>query len=264
MKKTIQETFTELRREKRLGLFPFISAGYPDLATTSALLPALEKAGASGVEIGFPFSDPVADGPTIQESYTVALKNGVTVTQIFQTIKDTRAKITIPLIAMVSYSIVYRYGLERFVRDAQTSGINALLLPDLPPPEAQKVCGTIRAGGLDTVLLIAPTTSAERRKEIAGLCSGFIYYLSLSGITGVRDQLPENLEPNLRQLRDITDRPLCVGFGISKPHHIRQLTGLADGAIVGSAVVSKIKQTIPQTPEKIAENVAAYCRELMT
>jgi tryptophan synthase alpha chain len=263
-RKSISASFQSLRSAGKIGLLPFISAGYPDLATTAAALPAIEAGGATAIEIGFPFSDPIADGPTTQESYTAALAKGVRIADIFAMVRETRPKVTIPLLAMVSYSIVYRYGLKKFLTDAKQSGFDAMLFPDLPPPEAKPTCDAVRAAGLDSVLLVAPTTSPQRRKEIADLCTGFIYYLSVSGITGERTNLPESLPANLKQLREVTDRPLCVGFGISTPDHVAQLKGLADGAIVGSAIVKKIKTTTPQTPAAIASALTLYCHELLS
>lgn len=261
-RRTIPQTFAAARSNGRIALMPFISAGYPDLATTAAVLPALEGAGADLIEIGFPFSDPIADGPTIQESYTAALAKHLKVDDIFKTIGETRAKVGLPLVAMVSYSVVYRYGLPRFIERAKAAGFDALLLPDLPPPEAKAVCDQVRAGGLETVLLVAPTTTPQRRKEIAGLSSGFVYYLAVSGITGERDRLPADLPANVQALKELTDRPVCVGFGISKPQHVQQLSGLADGAIVGSAIVKRMTQHAAGGPQAIAKAVADYCHDL--
>jgi len=260
---TIQSTFAALREKKQLALMPFIPAGYPDLATTAALLPAMEKAGANLFEIGIPFSDPIADGPTVQAAFTAALAKGLKLTDIFSTIRQVRPKVTVPLVAMVSFSIVYRYGVERFAADAKAAGFDGLILPDLPPPEAASVCAKVQAAGLETSLLVAPTTSESRRKEIADLSTAFIYYLSVSGITGERDRLPENIESNLRQLRSITQRPVCVGFGINKPEHLAQLAPLADGAIVGSAVVKRMTQLIDAGADAIANAAAEYCRSLL-
>lgn len=261
---SISDTFAALRQKKHLALMPFIPAGYPDLATTAAVLPAMEKAGANLIEVGIPFSDPIADGPVIQAAFTAALAKGLTLSEIFGTIRQTRSKVTIPLVAMVSFSIVYRYGVERFVADAKGAGFDGLILPDLPPPEAAGICATVQSAGLETSLLVAPTTSESRRKEIADLSTAFIYYLSVSGITGERDRLPENIESNLRQLRAITRRPLCVGFGINKPEHLAQLAPLADGAIVGSAVVKRMTQAIDGGAEAIAKSVGEYCKTLLT
>ena len=261
----IDSTFAALREKRQLALMPFIPAGYPDLATTAALLPALEKAGANLIEIGIPFSDPIADGPTIQAAFTAALAKGITLGEVFRAVREARPNVAIPLVAMVSFSIVFRYGLERFVADAKAAGFDGLILPDLPPPEAAAVCAKVQAGGLATTLLVAPTTTEKRRREIAELSSGFVYYLSVSGITGERDRLPENIEDNLRQLRSLTERPVCVGFGISKPEHLAQLAPLADGAIVGSAVVKKITQLMESGagPSAIVEGAAEYCKGLL-
>jgi tryptophan synthase alpha chain len=242
---------------------PFIAAGYPDLDTTVELITAIERSGGSAIEIGIPFSDPIADGPVIQEAFTAALANKIKVADVFSAVATARSKVKLPLVAMVSYSIAFRYGGERFFHDARVAGFDGLILPDLPPPEAQKVCSQVRAAGLDTVLLVAPTTSPQRRKEIVDLCSGFIYYLSISGITGERDRLPADLEMNLRQLKQITQIPVCVGFGISKPEHVRQLIGLAEGAIVGSAIVRRIKAMAGKPPAAIATAIESYCRELL-
>ncbi len=199
-----------------MALMPFIPAGYPNLETTQAILPALEAGGANLIEIGIPFSDPVADGPTIQAAFATALAKGLRVADIFKAIAAARAMVSIPLVAMVSYSIVFRYGVDRFLNDAREAGFDGLIVPDLPPPEAQSVCGKVRAAGLDTVLLIAPTTASDRRKEIADLCSGFVYYLSVAGITGARDSLPADLKENVRRIKQISHVPVCVGFGVSR------------------------------------------------
>jgi tryptophan synthase alpha chain len=159
---------------------------------------------------------------------------------------------------MVSYSIVYRYGLDRFVKEAKTSGFGGLILPDLPPPEAEYVCDKVQAGGLDTILLISPSTTGRRREKIAKLCSGFVYYLSLAGTTGERDKLPADLADNVRQIKELTDTPVCVGFGINKPEHLKQLSAVADGAIVGTAFVRRVKDA----PDA-AVAVESYARELL-
>jgi tryptophan synthase alpha chain len=264
MSQSIAQTFAALRPRGRIALMPFIPAGYPDLATTAAALPALAAAGASLIEVGFPFSDPIADGPTIQESYTVALSKKLRIADVFDTVARARPKVPVPLVSMVSYSIVFRYGVDRFVSAAKQAGLDGLILPDLPPPEAQAICGRVQAGGLDTILLVAPTTTPQRRQEIARLSSGFIYYLSVSGITGERDRLPEDLAANVRQLKGMTDRPVCVGFGISKAAHVAQLQGVADGAIVGSAFVKRMKPRLAEGPEALAREVGTLTGELLS
>ena len=263
IRKSIADVFAALRPRGEIALMPFIPAGYPDLPTTEAALQALEAAGANLVEIGFPFSDPIADGPVVQESFTVALSKKLKIGQVFESVARVRAKVSIPLVSMVSYSIVYRFGVDRFVATAKQAGFDGLILPDLPPPEAQAICERVWAGGLDTILLVAPTTAPERRAEIAKLSSGFVYYLSVSGITGERDQLPPDLAENVRRMKELTDRPVCVGFGISKPAHVAQLRGIADGAIVGSAVVKRMTEHAGDGAQAIAKAVSAYCRDLL-
>jgi tryptophan synthase alpha chain len=258
----IAATFENLRKQNRIAFMPFVPAGYPDLATTAAVLPAMEAGGANLIEIGIPFSDPIADGPTIQAAFTQALANKLKVADVLKTVAAARANLTVPLVAMLSYSIVYRYGLDRFLADAKAAGFDGLILPDLPPPEAQKVCEKVWKAGLDTILLVAPTTTPQRRKEIAKLSSGFIYYLSVSGITGERDALPVDLSQNVAGLRELSSVPVCVGFGISKPSHVRQLQQVADGAIVGSALVKKMTERLSDGPSAIAESVKVYCRSL--
>jgi tryptophan synthase alpha chain len=164
---------------------------------------------------------------------------------------------------MVSYSIVFRYGVERFVTDAKAAGFDAILIPDLPPPEAQAICGKIQSAGLETVLLVAPTTTPARRAEIAKLSTGFVYYLSVSGVTGERAQLPADLPGNLAELKQLTDVPICVGFGIGTAEQVAQLSPLAEGAIVGSAIVKRMKQHLGESPAQIAAAVGEYCRNLL-
>jgi tryptophan synthase alpha chain len=257
------QTFAGLRARHQSGLVAFIPAGYPDLQTTAACILALQAGGASVIEIGIPFSDPIADGPIIQEAFAAALAHKVKVSDVFKTVGSLRGQLTIPLVAMLSYSIVFRYGLQAFLSDAKAAGFSGLIIPDLPPPEAQAVCTKIWAAGLDTILLIAPTTALERRKQIADLCTGFVYYLSVSGITGERDQLPPNLATNIAELRALTDRPICVGFGIHKRQHLTQLAGLAEGAIVGSAYVRRMKEHLNDGPDRISQILRQYTSELV-
>ncbi len=260
--RSIAQSFADLHG--RIGLVPFLPAGFPDLQTTSAALAAVDAAGPVAIEIGFPFSDPIADGPTIQQSFTAALSKKLKVHDIIQMVRDTSPRISSPLLAMLSYSIIFRYGPERFFADARSAGFAGVIVPDLPPPEANKTCGQIRAASLDTILLIAPTTTAERRREIAQLCSGFVYYLSVSGITGAREELPADLAQNVRQIKGLTDRPVCVGFGISRPQHLAALARIADGAVVGSAIVKRMIDSASAGPAAIADIIGEYCRQLIS
>jgi tryptophan synthase alpha chain len=258
----------QARRQGRIALIPFIAGGFPSLDATRLVLPALESAGATAIEIGFPFTDPIADGPVIQAAFTAALAQGVTTDQVFTAISASASQTSpsCPRIAMISFSIVYRYGLDRFLASCKKAQIDSLILPDLPPPQAQEICQRVRAAGLGTILLIAPSTSPQRRKQIVSLCSSFVYYLSVSGITGERAALPPDLHENLRALRDLTDLPICVGFGIHKAQHLHQLAGLADGAIVGTALVRRMTDaaaTPNADPATIANAAADLCRELL-
>jgi tryptophan synthase alpha chain len=259
----IAETFATLRKQNRIALMPFVPAGYPDLETTAAVLPALEAGGANLIEVGFPFSDPIADGPTIQAAFTAALRNKLKVADVLRTIAGVRDQVTVPIIAMISYSIVFKYGLDRFLTDAKSAGFDGLIVPDLPPPEAQRICDKIWAAGLDTVLLVAPTSDPARRQQIADLSSGFVYYLSVSGITGERATLPPELAAGVAEMRKISPNPVCVGFGISNSSHVKQLHAVADGAIVGSALVKKMTERLSDGPAAIAEAARGYCRQLL-
>lgn len=260
---TVVSSISDARNHSGTALLPFVPAGYLGLEVTVAVVKAMAHPGIGAIEIGFPFSDPIADGPVIQEAFVEALERGTKIEQIFSALGAARNDITKPLVAMCSFSLAYRYGLERFLADAKKAGFAAILFPDLPPPEGHAVCEQVRAAGLDTVLLVAPTTSAKRRTEIARLCTGFVYYLSVSGITGERDTLPADLETNVKQLRSQSSVPVCIGFGISKRAHVESLRGVGDGAIVGSGVVRRMNQHKSEQPAQIAKAVAAYCAELL-
>jgi tryptophan synthase alpha chain len=260
---TVLSTISDARNHSGVALLPFVPAGYLGLDVTVAVLKALQHHGIGAIEVGFPFSDPVADGPVIQEAFVEALDRGTKIEQIFSAVGAAQHEITKPLVAMCSFSLAFRYGLDRFLADAKNAGFSAILFPDLPPPEAQPICVKIQEAGLDTVLLVAPTTSTKRRAEIARLCTGFVYYLSVSGITGERAKLPEDLEINVRQLRAVSSVPVCIGFGIGKRAHVEQLRGVGDGAIVGTAIVRRMREHAAGQPAQIAQAVAAYCSELL-
>ena len=262
---SIGQTFAAaFPRRSRSRLVPFLPAGYPNTATTVACLKELEQSGATVIEIGFPFSDPIADGPVIQEAFTVALAAKIKVADVFRAAAEARKAIKTPLVAMVSYSIVFKYGVEKFSKDARAAGFDGLIIPDLPPPEAQRVTGLVRQAGLDTILLVAPTTAPQRRAEIAGLSSGFVYYLSVSGITGEREQAAGgSRRQRSASLKSLTKVPVCVGFGIHQSQHLKQLAEVADGAIVGTAYVRRIKQILDKSPAEIAKVVGQYTRELL-
>lgn len=260
----IDRIFTELRRARGKALMPFITAGYPCVEATAALLPAMEQAGASICELGIPFSDPIADGPVIQASMTEALAKGITVEQVFQTVRSVREQVDMGLVSMVSYSIIYRHGVRQFVSDAKDAGFDGFILPDVPVDESETIAGLIRDAGLTCSLLIAPTTSPQRAQRIAQACSGFVYVVARTGITGEQASLPAELSERVRQLRTMTDLPIAVGFGISKAEHVRAVTEVADAAIVGSAVVRQISQCTGEPPQAIARHVGQFIEELAT
>lgn len=229
-----------------MAFMPFITAGDPDLDTTQKAVLALAAQGVDLIEIGFPYSDPIADGPVIQASYTRALQKKLHVSEIFAAVKQLTAGQEVssgrtgalpPLVAMVAYSIIFRMGRERFAREARDAGFSGLIVPDLPADEAQETAAAAGAQGLDLIQLIAPTTTPERTRRILELARGFIYCISVAGTTGVRDELPAELKQQLAWLKTQTQLPLAVGFGISRPDQVDTLRGLADGVIVGSAIV---------------------------
>jgi tryptophan synthase alpha chain len=246
---SISRTFADLKARGRMAFMPFITAGDPDLDTTTALIGELARRGVDLIEVGFPYSDPIADGPVIQASYTRALRRGVRVHEIFDALSRLRvaqasagdAGRVPPLLAMVSYSIILRHGTERFLDEARDTGFAGLIVPDLPGDEAGRLPDLVRGRNLDLVQLVSPTTPPERAVRIVQEASGFVYCISVAGTTGVRQELPAELREQLAWLRTQTDLPLAVGFGISQPEQVRGLRGLADGVIVGSALVKRLE-----------------------
>jgi tryptophan synthase alpha chain len=256
----IDALFARLKTEGRRALMPFITAGDPDLRCTAALITELVRCGAHIVEIGIPYSDPIADGPVIAASYHRALQRGVKLGHIFQTIRTLRAETAsaslsvVPLVTMVSYAIIHRRGVDQYLREAVTTGIDGLIVPDLPIEESEALCRHANSFDLRLIQLITPTTPRDRAVRIARTTSGFIYYVSVAGITGERKSLPPDLAENVQWLRTQTDLPICIGFGISSPEQVRELAPIADGLIVGSALVRLLGDAtnLPRT-EVVAE-----------
>lgn len=232
---SVDATFAQLKLAGRKAFLPFLTAGDPDIATTATLIPQVAAAGAHVIEVGFPFSDPIADGPVIQASYTRALDRGLKIAQVFDAIRlaTTTKGFATPVLGMVSYSLVYRWGPEAFVAEARRSGLSGLIVPDLVSDEADEFAAICKQADCKLVLLVTPTTTPERAAKIVKLCTGFVYCVSVVGITGERDKLPAELTDQLAKLRTMTDLPLCVGFGVSRPEHVRHLKEIADGVIVG-------------------------------
>ena len=260
------KTFAELRESGRRTLLPFITAGFPDLQTTEAILHDFETRGVRVCELGIPFSDPIADGPVIQSSYSQALDAGVTSQKIFETVERYRQNGgKLALVAMVSYSIVFRHEPKRYLADARKSGFDAVLIPDLPLNEAAGIEALASACGLCNVMLVAPTTPGPRRLKIAEHSRGFIYYISVAGITGERKSLPDETVAAVAELKTHTDLPVCVGFGISNPTTVKTVCQSADGAIVGSALVHRIIDDIEKKlpREELVENLGKFVSELL-
>jgi tryptophan synthase alpha chain len=262
MSDRIAQTFAAARAAGRTVLCPFFTAGYPTQTHTADFLLAAQRGGAGVIELGIPFSDPVADGPVIQASYYQALAGGTTVQNALAAVADARSRgLTIPVVAMVSFSIVFKRGANAFAQAAAASGCDGVILPDVPLEEAPAIVAAFSAHHLASSLLVAPTTPPERRAKIATLSTGFVYYLSVSGVTGERRALPQDIVPNLEQLRSLTPLPICVGFGISTPAQVGEVTKHADGAIIGSAIVRRIQEHLDR-PETLTAEVEKFVAEL--
>lgn len=242
----IAKALARARAEGRIALMPFIVAGHPTPAATPGLLRTLFDAGADAVELGVPFSDPLADGATNQRANEAALRQGMTLGRCLEAVREARRSGATGAIALMGYyNPILAYGLDRFVADAAAAGVDGLIVVDLPPEESEELRGRCREQGLDLIYLLAPTSSDARIGMVAKRASGFVYCVSLAGVTGARDRLPEELPAFLRRVRAQVTVPLVVGFGLSKPEHVEALRGLADGAIVGSALVNVIDHAPP-------------------
>lgn len=261
----IASVFADLKRVRRMAFMPFVTAGDPDLATTLALIRELARCRVDLIEVGFPYSDPIADGPVIQASYTRALARGLRIPDIFAAIAQLRNERVPPLVAMVSYALVFRTGAETFAARAQQAGFSGLIVPDLPGDEAQELAAVAAAHGLDLAQLVSPTTTPARAERILQAASGFVYCISIAGTTGERPQLPPALAEQLRWLRTKTELPLAVGFGISRPEQVAALRGLADGVIVGSAIVRRMEAlSAGSAPaEQVISEIGRYASEML-
>jgi len=262
----IDEMLGDLARNNKKGLFPFLVAGQGGLDTTIDMIVRFQELGASGIELGFPFTDPIADGPIIQNAFSDALADGVTVAGVFQALQRGRGRITIPLVAMVSASIVYRIGIDKFLDQAYSTGFDGLIIPDLSLEEAPAIKDKVAARDMRLVMLVAPTSSRDRQERIAAIATGFIYYMSVAGITGERNELPVELVDNVRRLKGLSNMPVLVGFGIGNPDQVRLVCSVADGAIVGSAFVRRIKQAhnAGAASNELVDRVGSYLAELLT
>ena len=241
---------------------PFVTAGDPDLDFTAKILAELVRRGSHLCELGIPYSDPIADGPVIQASYTRALANRIRMDDILAMCRETLPKLKAPVVSMVSYAIVYRRGPQRYVDEAKAAGLAGAIVPDLPVEESTSLAKICRAADFSLIQLVTPTTPPERAVRIAETSSGFLYYVSVTGITGERTELPQRLVESVTWLRSQTPLPVCIGFGINQPEHVRLLAPVADGLIVGSGIVRRIAEA-SQSPQAAIQNVGDYVSTLL-
>lgn len=250
----IEKTFKKLKAQDKKAFIPYIMAGDPSTGGTIETVLLLEKCGADIIEIGVPFTDPLADGPTIQRAAERALKAGVTLRKVISLVAELREATQIPVVLMTYYNPVFKYGEERFVADAVNAGADGVIIPDLPPDEAQAIIKTSKRKGLATVFLLAPTSTYDRIRLAAKASRGFIYYVPITGITGASLLLDDSIKESVNNIKNVSDKPVAVGFGISGPAEARAIAAIADGVIVGSAIVKKFHEQ-PEEVEKFIKSL---------
>jgi tryptophan synthase alpha chain len=260
----IDPVFRKLKN-RRAAFIPFVVAGDPDLKTTEALILKMGECGADIIELGVPFSDPLADGPIIQTGSQRALKNGVNLKEIFRMAERLKG-ISTPLVLMTYFNPVFQHGLKSFAEDCRRSGIDGVIIPDLPPEEAGRWIQEAKPFKLDTIFLLAPTSPPDRVKLASRYSRGFLYYVSITGVTGVRGNLPDGLETAIGEIRKCSQKPVAVGFGISTPDQVKEAGRIADGVIVGSAIVKMIGENLnsPELIAKVGGFVASLTEALRT
>lgn len=260
----IDQLFQQLRSQGRKAFMPFITAGDPDLDFTADLLRTLVENGANLCEVGIPYSDPIADGPVIQASYTRALARQVKVSDILACLSRLAPTLPAPLVTMVSYAIIHRRGPRRFVDEARLANIAGAIVPDLLVEEAGPLAQICRQADFSLIQLVTPTTPRERALRIAEASSGFLYYVSVTGITGERTALPARLTDDVAWLRERTELPICIGFGINQPDQVRALAPIADGLIVGSAIVRRLADAATRPRAEVLAEIAEFARALVS
>ena len=243
-------------RAKHTALIPYITVGYPTIETTLKVVPLFTGIGCDIIELGIPFSDPLADGATIQQASYEALRQGVTTSVCFEVAQELRRQVQIPLIFMTYYNPVLKFGLEKFCSKCAEVGIDGLIIPDLPPEEGKGLEKSVKKHSLDLVYLLSPASTEERIRLVTNRSTGFIYLVSLTGVTGTRNRLPEQLESFVSSVREGTEKPLCVGFGVSTPEQARRVGKVADGVIVGSRIIQLLNQ------DKSLRNARSFVKSL--
>jgi tryptophan synthase alpha chain len=261
MTRRIVDMFRNLKDQGKKAFIPFIAAGDPDLETTIRLVFELERAGSHIIELGIPFSDPVADGPVIQRAAERALKHQYKLSDYLDAVKEIRRVSNVPMMMFSYYNPILQYGLEAFARDARSAGVDGILITDITPEESEPYCSAMEANELDTIFLAAPTSTEERIARIAACSKGFVYVVSRAGVTGAQQQLSATVSPTIQRVRKYTSLPVAVGFGISNPEQVRAVWEIADGAVVGSAIVAEIEKI--GDPKEIPLKIGGYCRWLM-
>lgn len=256
----LDRTFAQLRQRGEKALIAYVMAGDPSLQETEQLVVELEQAGADIIELGVPFSDPIADGPVIQQAAERALRSGTSLRTILPMVTRLRVRTQIPLVLMAYYNSIHAFGPERFCREAAQAGVDGLIMPDMPPDEAGPLKGPAAAAGLPLIFLLAPTSTAERRTFVARQSQGFVYYVSLTGITGAKLPNLADVGKNVEKIRKVTRVPVAVGFGVATPEDAAKVAAIADGVIVGSAIV-KLIAAHRQKPEMV-KRVAEFVRSL--
>ncbi len=259
----IDKKFQDLKNKGKPAFIPFITAGDPNLQITKSLILEFEKRGADVIELGIPFSDPIADGPVIQASYYRALVRGVKVAHILDMVSDIRKGSEIPIVSMVSYSTVYRAGGQDFIEKASRAGLDGVTIPDLPVEENVEIFEAAKKNDFKIVSFVAPTTTDQRMSLIVRRAQGFLYYISVVGITGIRDKLPDDIVQNINKLRQMTKTPIAVGFGVSTAEHARLIGKIADGVIVGSAIIKEIEKHAKEPSEKLVRCVGEFVEQLV-
>lgn len=261
----IDDVFARCREERRAAFIPFLVAGDPDLATTGRLLEALVAGGADIVELGVPFSDPIADGPTNQAASVRALASGTDLSGILDLVARQRHRLGVPIVLFSYFNPIYRRGVAHFAEQAAASGVDGVLCVDLPPEEGkEELIPALRERGIDTVFLLAPTSTKDRIKSVAAASTGFVYYVSRIGVTGARNALSPTLLKEVKQVRRKVKKPLAVGFGISTPEQVAAVAKVSDGVVVGSELVRLVEQMgkDPELPKVLEDRVRQLCRPL--
>lgn len=255
--------FQNLRQSGRKAFMPFVTAGDPDLEFTADVIRELAARGCSMCEVGIPYSDPIADGPVIQASYTRALAKKIKLREILDMLGRVSQDVKMPLVTMVSYAIIYRFGLDKYVAEAKAAGVSGAIVPDLLVEESADLGAICKAADFNLIQLVTPTTPRDRAVRIAQSSTGFLYYVSVTGITGERTELPPSLTENVAWLRTQTDLPICIGFGISQPEHVKLLAPVADGLIVGSAIVRRVADAAARPRPAVLQDVGDYAASLL-